>query len=573
MPNLKKISLLILIFICGGLLTACGDATATSVGSRSTSVAGQSTTVVSPTSSAITTSATNPTTPAATTVAPSLTTIAATTSATGKDTLTLGVSRNLVEGDKDPYFTHNSLNVWESLTFLDNNLNPQPALAEKWTQAADGLSWTFNIRKNVKFSDGTPLDAKAVVFNIERLLKLAPRTSPFFSLEKGMKVAYGDLKSVEATDDFTVRFNLNAPAPALPAMLANFFSMVQAPSAFNDALEFKGLPVATGPYRLTEWKKDQFATLEANPNYWGTTPKLKTIRLRVIPDANARLAALKAGEVDALTELGSILPEQANALRSDSRFELNEQLVGLTHYLTFNGTKPPFNDVRLRQAVNAALDRDSIVKNILYGYGRAGGPFLTPVHRDWSDSTIKFEYNLERAKMLFAETGAKPATPILMLISGAQTGMYPYKPVAELLQSQLAKVGFQLEIKILDGAAFNPALQAGDYNLVISTQGLANGDPDYLISRYLTSKATQNTGRKMGYNNPKVDKLAETAAKELDNGKRREMYRHIQQIVAQEVPIVPVYYNVIVTPYRKGVTNLTVDPSYKPTLPLVTFSS
>ncbi len=548
--------IVLLIIIAGLILTACGDPT-TPPTSNPTS--GSTTTHAAVTTTNVTNATTNNS-------ATSLTTIAASLTASPKGTLNLGVSRDLVEGQKDPYFTHNSLNVWESLTYLDNDLNPQPMLAESWQQAPDGLSWTFQIRKNVKFTDGTSLNAKVVVFNIERFLKIAPRQSPFFSLEKGMKVAYGDLKNVEALDEYSVRFNLNAPAPGLPLMLANFFSMVQAPAAFTEQLEFKSLPVTTGPYKLVDWKKGQYALLEANENYWGTPPNIKTIRVRVLPDANARVAALKAGEVDALTELGSVLPEQAADLKKDPQFEVQGQLAALTHYLTFNGSKAPFNDVRLRQAVNFALDRESVVKNILYGYGKAGGPFLTSVLGSWSDGTIKFDYNLDKAKELFKQAGAQPNTPILLLISSAQVNQYPYKPIAELMQSQLAKVGFTLEIKVIDSGVLTPALANGDYNLYLSTQGLANGDPDYLVSRYLTSKATQNTSRKMGYSNPKIDELTDQAAKELNLGKRKEQYRQIQQIVAQEVPIVPLYYTVIVTASRKIVKGLTMDATYKPTL-------
>jgi peptide/nickel transport system substrate-binding protein len=211
------------------------------------------------------------------------------------------------------------LQVWEPLIRYDNQLQLGPGLAEKWTLSPDGLTWTFDLRRDVKFSDGTPFNAEAAVANVKRFRTVSGWPSIFLGGINFPEI-YGDPTAIEATGEFTFRLVYAQPRPLLPYSIANHYSAMFSPKSFGESGDFLGLPIGSGPYKLVDWKRDQYATLERNEDYWAKKPTLTKISLRIYPDANSRLSALKAGEVDALVELGAVLPAQARDLRNDPAF-------------------------------------------------------------------------------------------------------------------------------------------------------------------------------------------------------------------------------------------------------------
>ncbi|MBC6458922.1 ABC transporter substrate-binding protein [Actinomadura sp. HBU206391] len=472
--------------------------------------------------------------------------------------LTLAAPRDLFAGPDDPYFTHQALRVWEPLVTLDAELKPSPALATGWRLSADGRRWTFELRGGVRFSDGTPLTAEAVVANIERFQRLAPKQSPFFSLDAGMESAYGRLREVRA-DAGAVVFELADPVADLPARLANFYSMIQAPSAFDADGGFAGKPVGTGPYTLVSSSKGQRVELAANPYYWGGKPAMKKVVVKTIPDANARVAALRAGEVDGLIDKGALLTGQVSAVAAGRRFRVTRTPSVLTHYLTFNSSRPPFADPRLREAVDLTIDRTTIAKNLLAGTAGPGSSFLSPVFGDLADPAARTAYDPERARRLVSQAG-RPSRPVTILISSAEAGQFPYTDVAEVLRSALDQVGLPARVNVIE--ATKTTMEAGDYDMFLSAYSVPNGDPDYLFRRFLRSDADWNRQRKLGYNNEDFDRLIDQAAATADTAERRDLYWRVQRMLATDRPMIPVAYqdNPVVT--SNAVTGLTQDACY-----------
>ncbi|MET8384310.1 ABC transporter substrate-binding protein [Streptosporangium canum] len=472
--------------------------------------------------------------------------------------LVLAAPRDLAAGPEDPYFTHRTLRVWEPLVTLDDEMRPAPALATGWERSDRGRRWTFTLRGGVRFSDGTPLTAEAVVANIERFRRIAPRPSAFFSLDAGMEAAYGKLAGVRAEAGKVV-FTLAEPVADLPARLADFYSMIQAPSAFGPGGDFTGKPVGTGPYTLASWSKGQQVELAANPGYWGGKPAFDRIVVRTIPDANARVAALRAGEVAGLIDKGALLPGQVAAVAADGRFRVTRTPSVLTHYLTFNASRKPFADPRLREAVDLAIDRKAIAGKLLAGTAAPGSPFLSPVFGALSDPGVRSAYDPAGARRLVDAAG-RPARPVSILISSSETGQFPYTDIAEVLRADLEDAGLPARVNVAE--ATRAVMEAGDYDLFLSAYSVPNGDPDYLFRRFLRSDAAWNRDRNLGYRSDAFDRLIDRAAAAGGADERRELYHGVQRLLADDRPMIPLAYqdNPVVT--STGVTGLVQSPAY-----------
>jgi peptide/nickel transport system substrate-binding protein len=467
--------------------------------------------------------------------------------------LTLAAPRDLVAGPEDPYYTHQTLRVWEPLVTVDDRLRPAPALATSWAVADEGRRWTFTLREGVKFSDGTPLTPEAVVANVQRFLRIAPRQSAFFSLDAGMEAAYGKVADVRA-EGGKVAFVLKEGVADLPGRLAGFYSMVQSPKAFAASGGFTGKPVGTGPYTLADWVKGQRAVLAANPHYYDVAPAYDKIVIRVIPDANARVAALRAGEVDGLIDKGALLPGQVASIAGDSGFQVVRSPSVLTHYLTFNASREPFSDPRLREAAGLAIDRRAIAGKLLAGTATPGAGFLSPVFGDLADPDITAPYDPGKARALVNAAG-RPAEPVTLLISSAETGQFPYTDIAEVLRASFEQAGLPAKVTVAE--ATKSVMEAGDYDIFLSAYSVPNGDADYLFRRFLRSDASWNVDRRLGYRNAAFDELVDQAATRTDPAARRELYHRIQRLLATDRPMIPLAYqdNPIVTTTKvSGVT-------------------
>lgn len=316
-------------------------------------------------------------------------------------TLVLAAPRDLAPGEQDPYYVIETLKVWESLVTVDENWMPAPQLAEAWTMADDGLSWTFSLRRDVVFSDGSAFNADVVLANVARMQKISPRPSPFYSFDT--ELAYGDLKEVVKVDDFTVQFIHNSPEPTFPAMLATYFSAMFAPASFTERGDFAGYPIASGPFQVVERVADQYVVLEPNPQYRGAPAQAARVEVKTIPDPNTRAAALRAGEIQGVLDLGAIQPVTAKELTASGAFDESTALNSITHLVFVNGTQAPFNDPRLRQAISQVIDRAFVVDAIFLGYGEPAGSMLNAVARTWHDPALTLPYDPEGAAALAAE--------------------------------------------------------------------------------------------------------------------------------------------------------------------------
>ncbi|SFI98555.1 ABC transporter substrate-binding protein [Jannaschia pohangensis] len=338
-------------------------------------------------------------------------------------------------------------NVFEGLTRFGPDGAVLPALASAWQVSEDGTVWTFTLRDGVTFHDGTTMDAEDVVFSLDRA-----RAEDSTNAQKAL---FAGIESVEATDPGTVTITLSAPNGNLGFNLAWGDAVIVAPeSAETNATN----PVGTGPFTFTDWVQGDRVELTRNPSYWGPAPALETATFKFISDPNAAFAAMMAGDIDAFPNFPA--PETLASFEADPRFSV---IVGSTEGETILGmNNATLSDIRLRQAISFAIDRQAIIDGAMFGFGTPIGSHFAPHNPDYVDLTDAAAYDPDRARALVAEIGEVP-TLRLMLPPPAYA-----RRGGEIIASQLREVGIETEITNLEWAQWLEQVFKGkDFDLTI----------------------------------------------------------------------------------------------------------
>ncbi|WP_148412139.1 ABC transporter substrate-binding protein [Murimonas intestini] len=470
--------------------------------------------------------------------------------------MVLGSVRDMIPGEGDAFYVNLSAQVWEPLV-INNNHKLEPGLAESWETNDDCTEWTFHLVENASFTDGVKFDADACMKNIERY-KAGPLTSTYTSLS--IDKSFPNLKEMVKIDDYTVKFVFSEPITTLDALLGDYGSPMISPNCFDASTgEITSQVVGTGRYIIDEHVQDQYATFVRNEDYWGENPgKLKSYRVNCIPDSETRYSALVSGEIMGLMDNGAIMVDAADKLvKSDDRFVIEPTKSHMTHYLYVNGSKEYLGDVRLRQAISYAIDREQLNETLYAGlcypaYGALSNQ--TPLYKD-----IQGEYNLEKAKELADEVLGGQRLQTTMILGQRVVDGYPVKAMAEYMQAALSEIGIDMTIEVLDNAVTTDRLKAGDYDFNITVTGLNSADPYATLFGWMGTEGGSNVSYHWNYSNPEVDELLSTVLNEKDEQKRAEIYGRLQEISAEELPVIPILYYVNVNIHNKEVTGYVSD--------------
>lgn len=341
-------------------------------------------------------------------------------------------------------------NVFEGLTRFAPDGSVIPGLASSWEISEDGLTYTFTLRPNVTFHDGTAMTAEDAVFSLDRA-RAEDTTNAQAALFAG-------IESVEAVDDTTLRVTLSAPNGAFLFNMAWGDAVIVAPeSAETNATN----PIGTGPFLFSEWVQGDRVELTRNPDYWGEPVALEAASFRFISDPNAAFAAMMAGDVDAFPNFPA--PETLSQFDADPRFTV---IVGSTEgetILAMNNAQAPFDDLRVRQAISHAINRQDIIDGAMFGYGTPIGTHFAPHNPDYVDLTANSAHDPERARALLAEAGQEDLTLRLMLPPPAYA-----RRGGEIIASQLRDVGIETEITNLEWAQWLEQVFRGkDFDMTI----------------------------------------------------------------------------------------------------------
>ena len=453
------------------------------------------------------------------------------------------------------------VNVYEGLTrYKSGTLEVEPGLATSWSISDDGTEYTFNLRQDVQFQDGTPFNAEAVKFNFDRMLD---ENHPYYDTGPfPLSFFFGAVESTEVVDDMTVKFTLNAPYAPFLSNLAYPTGLIVSPDAVKtNGKEFGRNPVGTGPFKFAEWRSNEAVVVERNDDYWGEAAGTQAVVFRPITDANTRVAEMLAGGIDMMVE---VPPTSLGRFQGDG-FSVAEQAGPHVWFLILNAKEGPFADKRVRQAANYAINKEAIVNDVLEGTATvAAGP--TPPAFAWAynETLDPYPYDPEKAKALLAEAGAEGAELTFFVTEGG-SGMLDPVPMGTAIQADLEAVGLKVKIETYEWNTFlgevNPGLEG---KADMAEMAWMTNDPDTLPYLALRSAAWPDKG---GFNsgyyaNEKVDALLEAARTATDQTERARLYREMQEIVQDDAPWVFVanWKQNAVTSDR--VKNFGLEPSF-----------
>ena len=454
-------------------------------------------------------------------------------------------------------------NVFDTLVnFGEQDTEIEPALASEWTPSEDGLTYTFTLEEGVKFHDGTDFNAEAVVKNFERWAAGDGEQFPYYGSMFG---GYGDeegnvIESVEATGDYEVVFTLKRPqAPFLKNLAMSPFG-IASPTAFEEAGDaFGDNPVGTGPFKFVEWKRNDTITIEKFDDYWvDGEPKLDQVVFRAIPDNSARLNALLSGEIDLAD---GITPSDGATIEADENLQLFERPSMNVGYLGMTVTREPFDDPKVRQAVNHAIDKQALVDAFFEGRAEVAKNPIPPVISGYNDSIEGYDYNPERAKELLAEAG---------LPDGFEMELYampvprPYMPdgqkVAEAIQKNLADVGVTAEIVSFEWATYLEKAANGEADAFLLGWTGDNGDADNFLYALL-DQDNVGTNNYTYYESQELHDVLIQAQSEVDEDVRNDLYMQAQEIIHEDAPWVPLAHSTPLLAGGKNVINFKAHPT------------
>ena len=466
-------------------------------------------------------------------------------------------------------------NVMDELVrFKPGTTDLAPGLAEAWDVSADGKTYTFHLRHDVKwqssarFKPTRDFDADDVMFSFERQWK---EDSPFHKVSGGAYDFFADegfprlLAAIDRLDDYTVRFTLTEPnAPFLPDLAMDFASIQS--KEYADAMLKAGRPevidqepIGTGPFQFVAYQRDSTIRFKRFDGYWGPKAKLDALVFSINKDPAVRLAKLRADECQI-----AVYPNLADlpAIRADAALQMPEQPGLNVGFMALNTQRKPFDDKRVRLALNMAIDKKAIIDAVYQGAGTPAKNLIPPTIWSYDDAVQDFPFDPARAKALLAEAGYADGVDIDLWAMPVQR---PYNPdarrIAELMQSDLAKVGIRARVVSYEWGEYRKRAQAGEGMAVQMGWTGDNGDPD----NFFTVNASCAAARPGGNNIPKwCDKAFDAAiikAQALsDRAERTKLYEQAQAIMHEEAPFFLIAHSVVFLPMRKAVTGYVMDP-------------
>ncbi|MQA80167.1 MAG: hypothetical protein GEV10_17065 [Streptosporangiales bacterium] len=403
----------------------------------------------------------------------------------------------------------------------------EPSLATSWKQSKDKLSWTFTLRKGATFTNGDPVTSADVKFSIEQN---QDPSAPFSFIDS-------IITKMDTPADNTIVFHTKKPWSPIPADMALYAnSIVPKDYGGMSAEEFAKKPIGSGPFKFESWTRGSSLKIVKNPDHWNKeVPLLDSVTFTVVPDSNTRATQLASGQIQ-INEYPAY--SSVKTLKNQPNAKVTAFPSSEVDYLGMNNSRKPFDDVNVRKAISQAIDKEAINKAVLYGHGKIAGAYLSPVTWAHNDEIEAPAYDLAAARAALAESKVPDGfTTTLTVPSGDQD----LASQAQLVQDSLGKIGIKVTIKKLDPAALVTAKKAGNYDMAFGLYTTDIVDPDE-IARFAGSYTGGVHAVYTWFKDPRMDKLAATASSEPKQSTRKAAYDEMQEIVADEVPFIPLFY-------------------------------
>lgn len=423
-------------------------------------------------------------------------------------------------------------------------------LAASWKVSKDNLTYTFKLRGGQKFDDGSPVDANAVKFSFDRLMRIAQGPSEPFPT---------DLKCT-VLDPMTVQFTMGKVCPFFIFVLANNCGAIINPKVMDKAVNnddakawLAGHTAGSGAFKLTDWVKGQTLTLDQNPNWAGKKPALKKMVVKIVGEASSRRLQLESGDLDIVE---SLPVDQFAEVSKKPDLTVTQNPSLLVTYLYINNTRPPLNNPEVRQAINYAVDYTGIIKSIMKGQAKQMRGAIA--EGMWAHDKDAFQYNndMAKAKALLAKNNVHNLT-LGFLYSNRDPN---WEPIALSTQAQLAQLGITVKLESMANASMRERINKADFDLSIGNWSPDFADPSQFMNAWFEEGRKGLAGNRSFYSNPTVDKMVREAASMYDPKARTKLYQEAQRIVLKEAPYVFLYQKNSQVGLRKSVKGFVFNP-------------
>jgi dipeptide transport system substrate-binding protein len=471
-------------------------------------------------------------------------------------------------------FDATSRNVFEGLThFITGTTKLEPAMAESWDVSADGKTYTFKLRKGVKFHSAPhfkptrDMNADDVIFTFERQWK---KDNPYFAVSGGSYEYFNGmsmpdlLDNIEKVDDYTVRFHLKRPEAPMLANLGMDFAVIQS-AEYADAMmkagtpeKFDQWPIGTGPFVFEGYKKDAQIRYIAFKDYWKGKAPIDKLVFSITPDASVRYAKLKAGECQVMPYPN---PADLAAMKADPKINLLQQEGLNVGYLAYNTQMKPTDDVRVRKALNHAMNKQAIIDTVFQGAGKVAKNPIPPTIWSYNNAVVDDAYDPALAKKLLTEAGYPNGFEIKIWAMPVQR---PYNPnarrMAEVIQEDWSKVGVKAEIVSYEWGEYLKRSKDKDRDgaVLLGWTG-DNGDPDNFLAVLLGCDGVGGSNRAQWCYQP-FEELIQKAKVVSDVNERTKLYEQAQVIFKEQAPWATIAHSVVFVPVTENVVNFKIDP-------------
>jgi len=458
-----------------------------------------------------------------------------------KNNLIIALPENIQSLDPQNTNSLNSMrviaNINETLVKLAENGELVPGLAEKWEVSSDGLEYIFYIKKGIKFHNGEELKADDVVFTFERAM-----ASPFAG------AVFGSVKSVEKIDEYAVKVTLKYQyVPFLAALTAPVSSIVNKNAVETAKEEYGRNPVGTGAYKFVAWVSGDKVDLEAFGEYHVGAVPIKNVTFKIIQDSTTAVIALQSGQIDAMINIPSI---EIKNIKKDSKLTLYETPSALYEYVGMNTQKAPFDNVKVRQAIAYALDKEGIVFAVAEGAGIVANNQLIDSIFGYTAEVKPYPYNVEKAKALLAEAGYQNGFKVeITTIDGHR------KNIAQIVVDNLQKIGIEAKVSVLENVAYLDKAKSGQIEMFVT--GWNTPVPDADLGLFFSFNSGMiNAMNYTRYSNEQMDDLLKRGRTTPDSKERLNIYKEALELLHNDVPNIPLYYtmtNIAANKDLKGV--------------------
>jgi peptide/nickel transport system substrate-binding protein len=443
-----------------------------------------------------------------------------------------------------------SVNVYDSLLRMTpDGQGVQAGLATKWEPAADGLSWTFTLRDGVKYSDGSPLKPEDVQASLMAVAK---------SQKSAWASNYAALKSVDVVDAKTIRVNLTQQFAPLPSVMAMFCAAIL-PADLVKASDAKDYDVTTawktrgtGAYYVEGWKKGDPVVLKRNPNYWNGTPAVSEVRIEYVPDDNTRILKLQGGEDDII----DFVPlSQLAAVGGQPNLKSQAFTIAQMTFIMLNNEQKPLDDIKVRQALNYATDKDAIIKTVYFGQAKFANAPIPPGMFQAKDLP-GYKFDLDKAKQLMKDSSVPNGFTLDMQVRSGNTD---FANVATIVKDEWSKIGVTVNIQNLETSVVRTNYRDGKYQAQPSAWTNDMNDPSQIVNYEMRGGPNTQFAYWTRYNNSAINDAITKADLELDPAKRATMYGDIQKKFMDDAPLVWLAYTPATAAWQSYVQGFLID--------------